>query len=128
MNKKKACPVFINWYFWIDDNNISFYNVINNQYRNEIPKIPDSTNLSKAVEAQISEAYKIARRKPSSENLGELGMVYHSSANYNQAAQCYQLAIKNGVHPVLHIFSVVLIKIRIIPDEHSYFLMKHINI
>lgn len=73
-----------------------FIYVINNQYLNEIPEIPDSSNLSKAIEDQISEATKKARRKPSSENLGELGMVYHSIANYNQAVQCYQLAIEKN--------------------------------
>jgi len=70
-----------------------YLNIFNNTSSNGIPEISDSTNLSLAVKEQISDAYKKARRKPSALNLGELGMAYHSSANYNQAVQCYQLAI-----------------------------------
>lgn len=62
----------------------------------EIPKISDTTILSTTVKEQISEAYKNARRKPSAENLGMLGMVYHSSANYAEAAKCYDLAIQKN--------------------------------
>lgn len=62
----------------------------------EIPKISDTTNLSKPVQEQISQAFKLAYRKPSAENLGMLGMVYHSSANYAEAAKCYELAIKQS--------------------------------
>lgn len=62
----------------------------------EIPKIPDTSNLLKPVQQQISEAFKKAYRNPTSENLGILGMVYHSSANYTEAAKCYELAIKNS--------------------------------
>lgn len=62
----------------------------------EIPKIPDTSTISKPVQEQISEAFKKAYRNPTSENLGILGMVYHSSANYTEAAKCYELAIKNS--------------------------------
>ena len=70
-----------------------YLNIINNQNRNGIPEISDSSNLSLAVKEQISDALKKAHRKPSAQNLGELGMAYHSSTNYNQAVQCYQMAI-----------------------------------
>jgi tetratricopeptide (TPR) repeat protein len=48
------------------------------------------------VQEQIEDAYKKACKKPSAQNLGEMGMEYHSSANYEQAVQCYQLAIEKN--------------------------------
>lgn len=70
--------------------------IINNQYSSKIPKLPESISLSVPVKEQIADAYAKAHRSPSAENLGVLGMVYHSSANYEQAAQCYRLAIKRS--------------------------------
>lgn len=72
------------------------FSITNNKYTSRIPEISDSAAISPAVEAQIADALKKARRNPSAENLGELGMVFHSSANYSQAAQCYQLAIERS--------------------------------
>jgi len=63
-----------------------------NPLSREIPIITDTTVLSIQVQEQISDAYKKAHRKPTPENLGMLGMVYHSSAYYALAAKCYQLA------------------------------------
>ncbi len=71
-------------------------NIFNNKSSNILPEISDSAHLSLAVSEQISDAFKKARRKPTAQNLGELGMVYHSSANYNQAVQCYELAIEKN--------------------------------
>ncbi len=68
--------------------------VINNQYSSKIPELSESISLSVPVKMQISDALAKAHRFPSAENLGMLGMVYHSSANYEQAAQCYELALK----------------------------------
>jgi len=68
--------------------------IINDQYSSQIPELPESLRISAAVKMQISEAMEKANRHPSAENLGMLGMVYHSSANYKQATQCYKLAIK----------------------------------
>lgn len=62
----------------------------------EIPEISGSQTLSIPVREQIAETYKKARRKPTSENLGMLGMVYHSSANYAEAAKCYELALQKN--------------------------------
>jgi tetratricopeptide (TPR) repeat protein len=62
----------------------------------DIPEILNSQTLSIPVKEQIAEAYKKARRKATSENLGMLGMVYHSSANYAEAAKCYELAIQKN--------------------------------
>ena len=59
---------------------------------NEIPEISNISNLSKTLQEQILEAFSKAHRKPSSDNLGMLGMVYHSNANYTEAAKCYKLA------------------------------------
>ncbi|NQU88509.1 MAG: hypothetical protein HQ541_22405, partial [Mariniphaga sp.] len=65
----------------------------NNQFNSEIPEVSDSQTLSLPVKEQISGAFAKAQNDPSAENLGMLGMVYHSSANYELAAQCYKLAI-----------------------------------
>jgi len=70
--------------------------ITSNKYISRIPEMPDSSTISPAVEAQIADALKKARHKPSAENLGELGMVFHSSANYIQAAQCYLLAVERS--------------------------------
>ena len=70
--------------------------IINNQLRSLIPEISNSNTLSQPVQEQISDALDNARSNPSSENLGILGMVYHSCANYEQAAQCYKLAIRRN--------------------------------
>ena len=66
----------------------------NNQYSSNIPELPESMILSLPVKEQIAKALASAHRHPSASNLGMLGMVYHSSANYEQAAQCYKLAIE----------------------------------
>jgi tetratricopeptide (TPR) repeat protein len=70
--------------------------IIINPVSREIPKVSDNTILSQPVKEQISEAFKKARRNPTAENLGMLGMVYHSSANYSEAAKCYELAINRS--------------------------------
>jgi len=68
--------------------------ISSNQYRSQIPDIPDSYSLSVAVKEQLSQAFTKAKRVPSADNLGMLGMAYHSSANYELAAECYHLAIQ----------------------------------
>lgn len=66
--------------------------IVRNQCRSKIPVVSESEILTNPVKEQISEAIEIARKKPNSQNLGNLGMVYHASARYNEAAECYQLA------------------------------------
>ncbi len=66
---------------------------INRQYTSRLPDIPINNSISATVLEQIELADKNARRNPSPENLGMLGMVYHSSAYYDQAGICYGLAI-----------------------------------
>jgi len=70
--------------------------IINSQFRSQIPEISNSNSLSQPVQEQISDALEKVHRKPSADNLGMLGMVYYSSANYEQAAQCYKLAIRKN--------------------------------
>lgn len=62
------------------------------QLNREIPEITEAVTLSTAVKKQISDAYKKTWWNPSADNIGMLGMIYHSSANYAEAAKCYQLA------------------------------------
>jgi tetratricopeptide (TPR) repeat protein len=68
--------------------------VTNSQFSSKIPEIQNTDILSQAVKIQISDALNKARHNPTADNLGKLGMVYHSSANYELAAQCYELALK----------------------------------
>lgn len=70
--------------------------IINKPVISEIPEISDTNTISVPVKEQISDALGKARFNPSSDNLGMLGMVYHSSANYNEASKCYQLAISRN--------------------------------
>lgn len=70
--------------------------MINNPITQQIPEISDTSALSIPVKEQISDALRKARRNPTAQNLGMLGMVYHSSANYNEAGACYKLAISNS--------------------------------
>lgn len=67
--------------------------VLNYQIFSKIPELPESNIQSIAVKDQISEALAIAHKRPSAENIGMLGMIYHSSALYEMASQCYDLAI-----------------------------------
>lgn len=67
-------------------------NITNNSYRNQIPALPDLSSLSEPVKEQLSLAHQKAYDSPTSDNIGELGMAYHSSAFYDQAKQCYKLA------------------------------------
>lgn len=68
--------------------------VTNNSYRNQIPALPDFSDLTEPVKEQLTIAHETAIDSPTSDNIGQLGMVYHSSANYDRAIQCYKLASK----------------------------------
>jgi tetratricopeptide (TPR) repeat protein len=68
--------------------------IFNNQYRSQIPSLPDVQSLSVQSKEQLSDAFRNANRKPTAHNIGRLGMVYHSSALYDKAALCYKLAEK----------------------------------
>lgn len=61
-------------------------------YRDKIPTPPDLSTVSASLGEQQSDAYSKAYRHPVSDNLGMLGMVYHSGTYYDKAAECYRLA------------------------------------
>ena len=63
------------------------------QYRSRIPELTDVT-LTAPIKEQLSIAQNIALRDPSSDNMGMLGMAFHSAAYYEKAMQCYKLAFK----------------------------------
>lgn len=65
-------------------------------YRSKLPVVPDLQGNSAPLTEQILNASRKAHRNPSADNMGELGMIYHSSANYDRAAQCYMLANKRN--------------------------------
>ena len=69
---------------------------VNTKVSSQIPVLSGSQTLSESVLDQISESLDDAYQKPSADNLGRLGMVYQSSANYKEAAQCYELAINKS--------------------------------
>jgi len=69
------------------------WSVTNSRYRSRIPEVPNLESLSDPVQKQIIEAVGLAGKNPTADNLGKLGMVYHSSANYEQAGICYRMAI-----------------------------------
>lgn len=62
-----------------------------------LPKPPEYSQLPKPMVKQIKTANNAARKKPSSKNLGNLGMVYHSNNFYEKAKESYLLAI--GIAP-----------------------------
>lgn len=65
---------------------------IGNTYRSQLPALPDLNTLKEPVKKQLSLAYDNAYTNPSSDNIGQLGMAYHSCAQYDKAKLCYKLA------------------------------------
>lgn len=63
-------------------------------YRVRIPSLPDPKTLSDPLNKQLSDAYRNAYKKPGSDNLGLLGLAFHSNSFYDKASVCYTLAIK----------------------------------
>lgn len=70
--------------------------ISDNYYRTRLPDYPDFQSIPKPLNEQISVAGKKAYRNPTTNNLGMLGMVYHSSAYYEKASRCYILAVKKN--------------------------------
>ncbi|MCX6237177.1 MAG: tetratricopeptide repeat protein [Bacteroidia bacterium] len=68
--------------------------ILDAPYRNHIPPLPDLQAFTPTLRDQLTAASRKAYLNPTAENLGMLGMVYHSGANYEKAAECYKLAIK----------------------------------
>jgi tetratricopeptide (TPR) repeat protein len=65
-------------------------------YISKIPDLPELETLSIPLRSQLKTAAFIAKVNPTANNLGELGMIYHSSSNYERAIVCYTLAIKKN--------------------------------
>lgn len=58
----------------------------------KVPEPKAGTKMSGPVEKQIRTAITEAGKYPTSENFGQLGMIYHSNAFYTEAKECYLLA------------------------------------
>ena len=71
--------------------------ITNSTYRRQLPELPNFSNVSKPIKNQISTAGRKTYFNPTVENLGNLGMIYHSSVYYDKAAVCYQLAIERAL-------------------------------
>jgi tetratricopeptide (TPR) repeat protein len=67
---------------------------INRSYVSQLPAMPGKNSMTNPVEEQINSALHKAKMRPTAENLGMLGMIYHANAFYEEAAWCYKLAIK----------------------------------
>jgi tetratricopeptide (TPR) repeat protein len=67
--------------------------IIDGQYRKQLPELPDLQAFPKSLQEQILAADRRAYLNPTANNLGRLGMVYHSSVNYEKATLCYKLAV-----------------------------------
>jgi len=91
MNKLRKTILFIGGGIFLL---ILFKVLLDVPYRSHIPQLPDMKLLDDSLKTQIITASKKAYLNPTSDNLGMLGMVYHSSANYEKAAVCYELAVK----------------------------------
>jgi tetratricopeptide (TPR) repeat protein len=65
-------------------------------YRKRIPDLPNTENITDILKDQIKSASQKAHFYPSAYNIGILGMIYHSSAYYDKAAECYSLASKKN--------------------------------
>jgi len=68
--------------------------IIGNTYRKQIPLLPDLQSLSAPLKEQLLTAYKKTNRNPTTDNIGMMGIVYHSGTYYDKAAVCYKLAVK----------------------------------
>lgn len=68
--------------------------IIGNTYRKQIPLLPDLQSLSAPLKEQLLTAYNKTIHNPTADNIGMMGMVYHSGTYYDKAAFCYKLAVK----------------------------------
>lgn len=62
-------------------------------YLTKIPQLPELEKLSLPLQKQIKTASLKAKMISTAKNIGELGMVYQSMADYDRASVCYKLAI-----------------------------------
>jgi len=59
-----------------------------------LPEPPEGRTISGPVRKQIGIALEEAIEKPTHENIGQLGMIYHSNTFYTEAKECYLNAIQ----------------------------------
>lgn len=71
-------------------------NYIDSKYVNRLPAVPDLNETSISFQKYITNVNEKTISKPSVNNLGELGMVYHSNNYFEEAEACYLLAIERG--------------------------------
>ena len=69
--------------------------ILDSPLRNKLPKHPAYSTLSKPIREQIRLAELKSKLRPTANNIGNLGMVYHSDVLYDNALKCYQLAIES---------------------------------
>jgi tetratricopeptide (TPR) repeat protein len=70
--------------------------VVDLPFSSKLPDVPDLQSSPVPLTEQILNASRKTHRNPSADNIGELGMIYHSNTYYDKAAQCYSLAIKRN--------------------------------
>ena len=63
-----------------------------NRYRNQLPEYPEFTSVAPELANQIYRTGRKAWFNPQAKNVGRLGMVYYSSAYYNNATTCFKIA------------------------------------
>lgn len=66
------------------------------QLVNQLPVVPSVSEQEVSLKNNISESLIKIKKDASSENIGALGMVYHSNNYFNEAEKCYELAIKDN--------------------------------
>ncbi|PWG06692.1 tetratricopeptide repeat protein [Polaribacter aquimarinus] len=69
-------------------------NYIDSQYAKQLPEISGLNETSISFQKYITKTNDKTLSKPSVNNLGKLGMVYHANNYFKEAEVCYQLAIE----------------------------------
>jgi len=97
LNKKKRLILFVSGLvIFLAISILAIIYLSGSFYRTNLPQLPDLKVITPSLQEQILAADKKACLNPSSDNLGKLGMVYHSSAYYDKATQCYRLAVQKN--------------------------------
>lgn len=68
----------------------------NNAALEQLPALPDLSSYSSPIQEQLTQAQQKVLDDPSAENIGQLGMAYHTNVFYEQAAKCYEVALKKN--------------------------------
>lgn len=75
---------------------ILFIVIIDLPYRMQIPPLSELKALPIPIQDQLRADSRQAYINPNADNLGSLGMAYHSSSLYKKASICYKLAVKTN--------------------------------